>query len=174
MQDDILFCAIIGAHGLSGEVKVKAFVSELENLRGYGPLHTSDGRAFVVENARPVKADIAVVRFEGVATREAAEALKGTELFVARDVLPPPDEDEFYHADLVGLRVEDVEGRTLGTVKGIHNFGAGDVIEIEQPDGGDIFLPFTRESVPTVDIKSARIVVAVPRDDAAEKEHGVE
>jgi 16S rRNA processing protein RimM len=174
MPDDILLCAVIGAHGLSGEVKVKAFVSELENLRGYGPLHTSDGRAFVVEHARPVKADIAVVRFEGVATREAAEALKGTELFVARDVLPPPDEDEFYHADLVGLRVEDVEGRTLGTVKGIHNFGAGDVIEIEQPDGGDIFLPFTRESVPTVDIKSARIVVAVPRDDAAEKEHGVE
>jgi 16S rRNA processing protein RimM len=174
MPGDILLCAIIGAHGLSGEVKVKAFVSELENLRGYGPLHTKDGQVFVVEQARPVKADIAVARFKGIATREAAEALKGTELFVARDVLPPPDEGEFYHADLVGLRVEDVEGRALGAVKGIHNFGAGDVIEIEQPDGGDIFLPFTRESVPTVDIKSARIVVAVPRDDAAEKEHGVE
>jgi len=74
----------------------------------------------------------------------------------------------------VGLRAEDAEGRTLGTVKGIHNFGAGDVIEIERADGGDIFLPFTRETVPTVDLKASRLVIAVQDDQAAEEEHGVE
>ena len=174
MSGDILLGVVIGAHGLGGEVKVKSFVSDIENLRGYGPLHTNDGRTFVVESARSAKPDIAVVRFKGVSDRDASEALKGTELFVRRDALPPTDADEFYHADLAGLRVEDTEGRTLGTVKAIHNFGAGDVIEIEQADGGDIFLPFTRETVPIVDVAASRIVVAVQKDDAAEDERGVE
>ncbi len=175
MSGDILLGVVIGAQGLSGEVKVKTFTAAIENLRGYGPLHAQDGREFIVASARPAKADIAVVRFKGVDDRNAAEALKGTELRVARDALPPTDDDdEFYHADLVGLRAEDAEGRTLGTVKGIHNFGAGDVIEIERADGGDIFLPFTRETVPTVDLKASRLVIAVQDDQAAEEEHGVE
>ena len=174
MSGDILLGVVIGAHGLSGEVKVKTFVSELENLRDYGPLHAKDGREFIVESIRSVKGDVAVVQFRGIDDRDAAEALKGTELFVARDALPQTEADEFYHADLVGLRAEDQEGRTLGRIKGIHNFGAGDVIVIELPDGDDLFLPFTRESAPIVDVKGGRIVVAVPRDDAAEKEHGVE
>jgi 16S rRNA processing protein RimM len=174
MSDDILLGVVIGAQGLSGEVKVKTFASAIENLRGYGPLHGQDGREFVVASARLAKADIAVVRFKGVDDRNAAEALKGTELRVSRDALPPTDDDEFYHADLVGLRAEDAEGHALGTVKGIHNFGAGDVIEIERADGGDIFLPFTRETVPTVDLKASRLVIAVQDDQAAEEEHGVE
>lgn len=175
MSDDILLGVVIGAQGLSGEVKVKTFTSAIENLRFYGPLHGKDGSEFIVVSARHAKADIAVVRFKGVDDRNAAEALKGAELRVARAALPPTeDDDEFYHADLVGLRAEDAEGRTLGTVKGIHNFGAGDVIEIERADGGDIFLPFTRETVPTVDVKSSRIVIAVQDDSAAEEEHGVE
>jgi 16S rRNA processing protein RimM len=174
MSDDILLGVVIGAQGLSGEVKVKTFTAAIENLRGYGPLHAQDGRELIAVSARHAKADIAVVRFRGVDDRNAAEALKGTELRVAREALPPTDDDEFYHADLVGLRAEDAEGRTLGTVKGIHNFGAGDVIEIERADGGDLFLPFTRETVPTVDLKSSRIIIAVQEDEAAEEEHGVE
>jgi 16S rRNA processing protein RimM len=174
MSGDILLGVVIGAQGLSGEVKVKTFTAAIENLRGYGPLYAQGGREFIVASARHAKADIAVVRFKGVDDRNAAEALKGTELRVARDALPPTEDDEFYHADLVGLRAEDAEGRALGTVKGIHNFGAGDVIEIERADGGDIFLPFTRETVPTVDLKSSRIVIAVQEDEAAEEEHGVE
>jgi 16S rRNA processing protein RimM len=174
MAGDILLGVVIGAQGLSGEVKVKTFTSAIENLRGYGPLHGKDDREFVVVSARHAKADIAVVRFKGIDDRNAAEALKGTDLRVARNALPPTQDDEFYHADLVGLRAEDGEGRSLGTVMGIHNFGAGDVIEIERADGGDIFLPFTRETVPAVDLKASRLVIAVPEDEAAEEEHGVE
>jgi 16S rRNA processing protein RimM len=174
MPGDILLGVVIGAHGLSGEVKIKTFVSEVENLRRYGPLHAKNGRAFVVDQIKSAKANVAIVRLKSVSDRDGAEALKGVELFVARAALPAPDTDEFYHADLVGLRAEDEDGRSLGVVKGLHNFGAGDVIEIERGDGGDIFLPFTRETVPIVDIPSARIVVVAPRDNAAEEEHGVE
>jgi 16S rRNA processing protein RimM len=91
--------------------------------------------------------------------------LKGTELFVDRDALPPPGEEEFYHADLIGLAVQDEERRMLGTVSGLYNFGAGDVIAIVRPDGSELFLPFTREIVPVVDVKAGRIVVAAPEDE---------
>jgi 16S rRNA processing protein RimM len=104
------------------------------------------------------------VRFEGVSTREQAEALKGVELHVARDVLPATDDEEFYHADLVGLRAEDEAGRAVGLVRAVHNFGAGDVIEITRDDGGNVLLPFTRETVPLVDVQASRIVVATPED----------
>ena len=113
---------------------------------------------------QPVKADIAVVRFRGIADRDGAEALKGCELFVSRDALPPAGAEEFYHADLIGLAAVDAQGRTLGTVKGLHNFGAGDVIEIMRSDGDEILLPFTREIVPIVDLKGGCIVVAAPEE----------
>ncbi len=162
---DILLGVVIGAHGLKGEVKVKTFTAEAGNLHAYGALHTKNGLEIAVMAVRLVKADLVVVQFAGVADRNGADALKGTELFIAREALPPTDADEFYHADLVGLRAEDSEGRTIGTVRGIHNFGAGDVIEILRADGSDIFLPFTRETVPEVDMKAGRLVIAVPEEE---------
>lgn len=174
MARDILLAAVIGAQGLKGEVKVKAFTEEPGALARYRGLHTKDGRAFTVTAARGTKPDEAVLTLAEVKTREAAEALKGTELYVPRAALPVTDEDEFYHADLIGLRAEDVEDRVLGTVKAIHNYGASDVIEIEQPGGDSLLLAFTRETVPHIEIDKGRIVVAVPRDDEAEREHGVE
>ena len=164
MPADILLGVVIGAHGLKGEVKVKTFTETPERLGAYGPLHAKDGRVFMVAAVRVTAPDGAVVCFDGISDRNAAEALKGVELFVARAALPETEAEEFYHADLVGLRAEDEEGRLIGLVRGIHNFGAGDVLDIEKPDGSEALLPFTRDFVPVVDVKVGRLVVAVPEE----------
>ena len=174
MARDILLGVVIGAQGLRGEVRVKTFTETPERLSAYGPLHTPDGRAFAVVKVRALKPDVAVVQFDGVDDRTAAESLKGMELHVSRDVLPAPEENEFYHADLIGLRAEDVEGRLIGEVRAIHNFGAGDVIEIVRSDGGNVFLPFTLETVPAIEPDQGRIVIAEPIDEEALKHGGVE
>ena len=164
MSRDILLAVIIGAQGLKGEVRVKAFTEEPRSLAAYGGLHARDGRRFTVTAARGTKPGEAILTLAEIKDRVAAEGLKGIELFVTRDALPQPAADEFYHADLVGLRAEDEEGRTLGTVQAIHNYGAGDVIEIVRPDGDTVLLPFTRETVPLIEIDKGRILVAVPEE----------
>ena len=174
MIREVLLGVVIGAQGLKGEVKVKTFTGTSPKLGAYGPLHTRDGRTFVVENVRAAK-DAAIVQFDGVVGREAAEALKGIELLVARSALPAGGEHEFYYADLVGLRAEDTEGRTIGKVIAVHNFGAGDVIEIEREDGqGTVLMPFTREIVPDIDLAQSRIVIAAPEEAEAETKGNVE
>jgi 16S rRNA processing protein RimM len=162
---DVLLAAIIGAQGLKGEVKAKIFTQTPDALTRYGALHDASGRTFNITAFRPTKAGEAVIAFAGVTTREAAEALKGTELFIARQALPPTDEEEFYHADLIGLEAQDIEGRVIGKVAGIHNYGASDVIEIARPDGDSVLLAFTRETVPSIEIALGRIVIAVPEED---------
>jgi 16S rRNA processing protein RimM len=174
MTRDVLLAAVIGAQGLKGEVKVKTFTERPDALAQYGGLHTADGRHFTVTAARGTKPDEAVLKFAEVSDRAAAEALKGTELYVSRAALPATDDEEFYHADLIGLRAEDTGDRLIGLVKAIYNYGAGDVIEIAQADGDTVLLAFTRETVPLIDIPKGRLVVAVPRDDEAEHRHGVE
>jgi 16S rRNA processing protein RimM len=174
MADDILLGVVIGAQGLKGEVRVKTFTETPDAIARYGDLHTKDGRKFAVASARAGKGDEAIVALTGVSDRSAAEALKGTELFVSRGALPAVDDGEYYHADLIGLRAEDIEARFIGTVKALHNHGAGDILEIETQDGNDILLAFTRDTVPVVDVKNGRMVIAVPEDIEAEKQHGVE
>ncbi|MBS0470659.1 MAG: ribosome maturation factor RimM [Proteobacteria bacterium] len=168
---DILLAAVIGAQGLKGEVKVKAFTESPESLAHYRDLHTKDGRRFTVTAARATKPDEAVLTLAEVTDRSTAEALKGTELYIGRAALPDTEEDEFYHADLIGLRAEDAEGRVLGTVHAIHNYGAGDVIEIARPDGDSVLLAFTKDTVPTIEIPKGRIVVALP-DETEARGHG--
>ena len=165
MARDVLLAAVIGAQGLKGEVKVKTFTITPDALSRYGVLHTRDGRRLVVTAFCPAKQGEAVIAFEGVRDRNAAEALKGAELFVERASLPEPNEDEFYHADLIGLEARDHEGRMLGKVIALHNFGASDVIELERADGDSVHLAFTRETVPVINIADGYIVVAVPEDD---------
>jgi 16S rRNA processing protein RimM len=155
----------MGAQGLKGEVKVKIFTAAPDALPRYGKLHARDGRTFTITAFRPSKQGEAVIAFAEVKDRNTAEALKGTELFVSRDALPEPDEDEFYHADLVGLEARDSEGRVLGKVVAVHNFGASDVIELTRDDGDSVHLAFTRETVPVIKIADGYIVVAVPEDD---------
>jgi 16S rRNA processing protein RimM len=162
---NVLLAAVIGAQGLKGEVKVKTFTATPNALSRYDALHTKDGRKLVITAFRPAKQGEAVIAFEDVRDRVAAEALKGTQLFVERAALPEPDEDEFYHADLIGLEARDSEGRTLGKVIALHNFGASDVIELERADGDSVHLAFTRETVPVINIADGYIIVAVPEDD---------
>jgi 16S rRNA processing protein RimM len=171
---DVLLGVIIAAQGLKGGVKVKTFTRSPERLGAYGPLRDKDGGVFTVLSVREGKGDDAVVQFREITDRTQAEALKGTELFVPRDRLPQPETDEFYHADLVGLAAEDTEGRAIGTVRAIHNFGAGDVIEIVRADGDEVFLPFTREVAREIDLQGNRIVIAAPEELEAETKGSVE
>jgi 16S rRNA processing protein RimM len=173
MARDVLLGAVIGAQGLKGEVKVKTFTQSPGKLGAYGPLHTKNGKSFRVTSVREAK-DGAVVTLEGVADRNAAEALKGAELFVPRSALPKEEAGEFYHADLIGLRAEDTEGRAIGTVRAVHNFGAGDVLEIVRDDGDEVFLPFTREVAQEIDIEGGRIVIAAPEEIEAGEKGSVE
>jgi 16S rRNA processing protein RimM len=155
----------MGAQGLKGEVKAKIFTDTPDALPRYGVLHTQDGRKFKITAFRSSREGEAVIAFEGITDRSSAEGLKGTQLFVERAALPEPEEDEFYHADLVGLEARDSEGRVLGKVAAIHNFGASDVIELVRSDGDQVHLAFTRETVPHIHIKDGYIIVAVPEDD---------
>ena len=159
--------AIAGAFGVRGEARLKTFTAEPEAIAAYGPLCTEDGgRRFTVRLTRPVKGGYAA-RLGGVATREEAEALKGTRLYADRAALPPPEDDEeFYHADLIGLAAETSGGETLGRVKAVQDYGAGDVLEIAPQQGGEtLVLPFTREIVPVVDIAGGRLVIDPPASD---------
>ena len=164
MADRIRVARIGAAHGIRGEVKLWSFTEDPMAVAQYGLLETEDGaRHFEIEAARPAK-DFLVARLKGVGDRDAAEKLRNTDLFVPRDRLPSIEEaDTFYHADLVGLAAAGEDGAALGTVIAIHNFGAGDLIEIAPAGGGEpLLLPFTEATVPTVDLKAGRIVVVVP------------
>jgi 16S rRNA processing protein RimM len=165
LAQDVLLAAVIGAQGLKGEVKAKLFTATPDALPRYGELHTRSGRKLKITAFRPSKPGEAVIAFEDVRDRDAAEALKGTELFVDRAALPGTDDDEFYHADLIGLEVRDSEGRVLGKIIGLHNFGASDVLEFSRPDGDTVLMAFTRETVPVINVAESFIIVAVPEDD---------
>ncbi|HEU4550147.1 MAG TPA: ribosome maturation factor RimM [Rhizomicrobium sp.] len=171
MGRDVLLAAVIGAQGLKGEVKLKTFTATPEALARYGALHDVRGRTFEITACRPTKDGEAVIAFKGVTDRGAAEALKGTQLFVSREALPATEEEEFYHADLIGLEAYDSEGRLVGRISAIHNFGAGDVIAITRSDGDEVLLAFTRETVPVIDIAGGRIAIAIPEDDEADGPH---
>jgi 16S rRNA processing protein RimM len=153
---------------------LKLFTDSAANLSAYGPLRTQDGRTLFVQSARDTKGGEAIATFEDVKDRETADALKGKDLLVSREVLPGTADNEFYHADLIGLRADDSGARAIGHVRAIHNYGAGDVIEIERPDGDSVLLAFTSENVPLIDVKGGRIVVAVPEDIEAGRKGNVE
>jgi 16S rRNA processing protein RimM len=152
------------AHGVRGEVRLRSFTSDPAAIADYGPLETEDGRVFEIETMRPAK-DHFVVRLAGVRDRDAASALANTRLYVPRERLPQTQEpDEFYHADLIGLAVVDRAGNNLGTVIAIHNFGAGDLIEVRAgASGHSELVPFDTTHVPAVDIASGTIVVDPPQ-----------
>jgi 16S rRNA processing protein RimM len=151
----------IGApHGVRGEVRLHSFTADPTAIASYGPLETEDGRVFKIESLRPAKHAL-VARLSGVADRDAAERLANTKLYVPRERLPEPAEaDEFYHADLIGLRAVDCAGRECGTVVAVHNFGAGDLIELRPADGAQTeLLPFDSVTVPEVNLRTGTIVV---------------
>ncbi|QDZ00102.1 ribosome maturation factor RimM [Nitratireductor mangrovi] len=170
--------AVIGAaQGIKGGVRVKSFTGDPMALGDYGPLFDREGRRFDILDLRPHN-QMVVARFKGVADRNAAEALNGTELFIERERLPEDLEDEeFYHADLVGLDAVDQAGATVGTVRAVLNYGGGDILDLAMPGGGNALVPFTRAAVPSVDLAGRRLMldrVAAGLDDVDDGEVGEE
>jgi 16S rRNA processing protein RimM len=169
--EKIRVARIGAAHGVRGEVKLWPFTEDPQAVAGYGPLETEDGaQHFEIEALRAAK-DHLVARLAGIGDRDAAEKLRNLDLYVPRERLPAIEEpDTFYHADLVGLDAVTQDGARIGTVHALHNFGAGDIIEI-RPDGNGapLMLPFTDATVPKVDL-AARKIVVVPSTEIDVKE----
>jgi 16S rRNA processing protein RimM len=164
----ICVARIGAAHGVRGEVKLWTFTEDPLAVKRYGPLATMDGaRQFEVTHAREAKGHL-VATLKGVATREDAERLNGVELYIGREKLPATEEDEYYHADLIGLAAVTPVGEPLGRVIAIHNFGAGDIIEIAPPQGATMLLPFTNAVVPSVDLAGGRVVIELPDEIAGD------
>jgi 16S rRNA processing protein RimM len=163
MTGQMICVARIGAaHGVRGAVKLWTFTEDPFAVKTYGPLWSKDGtRRFELTSAREARGHL-VATLKGITTRDEAERLNGLELYVAREKLPETDAGEYYHADLVGLAAVTEAGEAVGRVIAIHNFGAGDIIEIAPPEGATMLLPFTNAVVPTVDLASGRVVIAVP------------
>src|ERR1700722_11300720 len=160
----ICIARIGAAHGVRGAVKLWTFTEDPLAVLRYGALATKDGaRQFEVAHAREAKGHL-VATLKGVATREDAERLNGIELYIARDRLPATADDEYYHADLIGLAAVNATGEPVGRFIAIHNFGAGDIIEIAPPQGAAMLLPFTNAVVPTVDLAGRRVVIELPAE----------
>src|SRR3979490_1660533 len=164
MAAQICVARIGAAHGVRGAVKLWTFTEDPFAVKAYGPLLTKDGtRSFEVATAREAKGHL-VATLKGIATREDAERLNGVELYVAREKLPATDDDEYYHADLIGLAGVAPAAQPLGRVIAIHNFGAGDIIEIAPSHGPTMLLPFTNAVVPSVDLAAGRVVIELPEE----------
>ncbi len=157
-------------HGVRGEIRLQSYTADPLAIGSYGPLTDKSGaKTFKLQSVRPQGKDMLVARVEGVADRTGAERLTGVELYIAREKLPAPeDEDEFYLADLVGLRAETREGAQIGVVVAVRNFGAGDILEVAPQAGGETLLfPFTKAVVPVVDISGGRVVIEPPEESEA-------
>ncbi|MER8962036.1 MULTISPECIES: ribosome maturation factor RimM [unclassified Mesorhizobium] len=171
-QNPVQMAVIGAAHGIKGELRVKSFTGDPLALADYGPLYARDGRAFQIVDIRPANT-VVVVRFKGVNDRNAAEALAGTELFVDRSVLPDEgEEDEFYHADLVGLEVKDDTGAVVGKVVAVHNFGGGDILDVTLAGRKGVLIPFTQAAVPEVSIAGGFVRVDPAAAGLVEDEDG--
>ena len=167
----MILVGVIGApHGVKGELRLKSFTADPLGIADYGPLTDSDGKTLLFTKVRLLKDDMLVVKFDGVDSREDAAKLTRRELYVLRSQLPPPDEDEFYFSDLIGLHARTVSGEDFGVVAAVENFGAGDLIEIEKPDRTRILLPFTKAVVPHVDIAARLVTIDPPVETKARED----
>lgn len=163
MSEMICIAAIAGAFGIRGEVRLKSFTARPEDVAAYGALESEDGNKSFTVTLTGQTSGALTARLSDIATKEQADALRGTRLYLPRERLPDLPEDEFYHADLIGLSVYDSGGAPLGRVRAVLNHGASDILEIEVPgESRTVLLPFTREAVPTVDLGAGRIVADPP------------
>jgi 16S rRNA processing protein RimM len=164
MSSKLLMGRIGAAHGIKGEVRLQSFAQMPMDIVGYGPLETNrPGLTVAIETARDAGNGMLVVRLKGVPDRTAAEKLNGVELYIDRDRLPQADDDDFYHADLVGLEARLTSGASIGKVIAVPNFGAGDILEIRNPQSGDTyFYPFSKAVVPAVNVAEGFLVIEPP------------
>lgn len=174
MPDDkklILLGHVAGAHGIRGEVLVKTYTGAPADIAAYGPLTDATGtKSYKLKVVRVTPKGV-IARVQGVADRNAAEALKGTALHVARAAMGEPQAGEYYYSDLIGLAAVSPDGAAIGTIKAVENFGAGDLLEIAFAGSGKTeFIAFTDANVPTVDIAACRVIVIIPIDDGSKPE----
>ncbi len=152
---------VTGAHGVRGALRIKSFTARPENIAAYGPLSDEAGRRLGLHVIGAAKG-VLIARLSGVEDRSGAEALRGLRLYLPRSALPQPDPEEYYHADLIGLEVVLSDGTPVGRVRAVHDFGAGDTLEIERPTAPPAMVPFTRAVVPVVEIEAGRLVIEPP------------
>jgi 16S rRNA processing protein RimM len=153
---------VTGAQGVRGAVRIKSFTAVPEDVAAYGPVADEAGeRSFALRAVGKAKG-VVVATIAGIADRDAAERLKGVRLYVARDRLPAPGEEEYYHADLIGLAAVLRDGTVLGEVRAVHEYGAGDSLEVARDNGGTMLVPFTRATVPEIDLAQGRLVIDPP------------
>ena len=166
----ICIAAIAGAFGVKGEVRIKSFTDDPAACLSYGPLLDEKGVVILtIKRSRPVKGGFAVFAKE-IKSREEAESLKSTKLYVRREALPELDEDEFYFSDLIGLKAELADGTAKGRITAVHDFGGGDVLEIQTPGEKNWFHPFTKDAVPEIDLKAGRVVIEIIEADEVRPE----
>jgi 16S rRNA processing protein RimM len=176
MAARVLVGAIAGAHGVRGEVRIRAFTEDPAAVAAYGPVSDESGqRSFALTVTGRAKGGV-IARIAGVTDRNAAEALRGLRLYVPRAALPATEHGEYYRVDLIGLRAEMADGTEYGRVVDVQNYGAGDILEIARPDGATELLPFSDRVVPVVDLAAGRVVLDPPvvveaRPEGAE-DHG--
>lgn len=167
----ILLGRIAAAHGVRGDVLIKAFTERPQDIAAYGPLDDGAGRTFKLKVVRVTPKGGVVASIAGIGDRDAAEALKGTALYIDRERLPAPDDRQFYHADLIGLAAVNPEGQPVGEVVAVHNHGAGDMLEVRLAETGKTELVgFTDAFVPEVDLAGRRVVVRLPGDDSTREQ----
>ena len=157
---------VTGAHGVRGALRIKSFTADPAHVAAYGEVTVGEGEDSAALRITGEAKGAVVAEMEGVSDRDAAQALKGKKLYVPRSALPQPQGDEYYRDDLVGLEVRSLEGEVLGTIKAVHNYGAGDILDIHSPegkDGGEMMLPFTRDAVPEVNMEAGYVVADPPR-----------
>jgi 16S rRNA processing protein RimM len=175
-RSDLVLLGVFGAaHGVRGEVRLKSYTADPAAIASYGPLTNEAGRVFELLAVRPLRDDMLVARVKGISDRTQAEALTNVRLYVPRARLgqAAEDEDEFFHADLIGLKAETADGAPFGIVTALLDFGAGDLLEIQPAAGGpSVLLPFTKAVVPVVDVPGGRVVVAPPAEIEGEAPPG--
>lgn len=161
MTELLLVGVITGARGIKGELRIKAFTANPDDVCSYGPLFNEDGnKSWTVKQTGNAKGQV-LARFKGVDDRTEADTMKGVKLYIPHHALPDAGEEEYYYSDLIGLKVELMDGTELGTVKAVMDAGAGASLEVQTPDG-DILVPFTRLSVPVVNITDGKVIIDPP------------
>ena len=161
-QKQLCVGVVAGAHGIRGGVRIKSFTAVPADVGAYGPVSDESGARVYGIRVTGEQKGVVLAKLEGIASRDEAEALKGLRLYVGRERLPQSAEDEFYHADLIGLDAVTADGQPFGRIAAVWDFGAGDSLEIERADGQTIMLPFTRAAVPVIDLAAGRVVVEPP------------
>jgi 16S rRNA processing protein RimM len=173
-ENHICVGIVSGSHGLQGSVKIRSFMTVPKDIVAYGPVTSKNGEKSYKIRLISSNQKGLVVKLSGVEDRDASEALRGTELYLSRNILPQLDENEYYYSDLIGMPVEHINGEVIGVVGIVDNYGAGEIMEVDLKDGGTEMFQMSRQVVPVIDLKNRRVVVNPPTEIFADEDHDEE